>query len=297
MRVEYLAELADLAETLSYAATAERHLLSESSLSRHIKALEDELGVTLFERTSRRVRLTRAGEQLLPYAQQISQLWNDYQLALRASKAADRSSVSIASNYYINDLISAFCAHHPDVAVRQLANDDSSTQVLSLLARGECQFAVVIDPPAIDAGIESIIMTVDSFVAVLPENHRLASRPNLAPVELAGDHFISFKVNTEGDRRIREICRNAGFEPNIIFSADVGSSIAQFVRDGLGVTLLQRKTLGKMNHHGVARVPLEPPVQISVRLCWKGGKPLAGPARAFLDYVRAQLPGYREDLG
>ncbi|MGC3992866.1 MAG: LysR family transcriptional regulator [Propionicimonas sp.] len=295
MRVEYLAELADLAETLSYAETAERNLLSESSLSRHIKALEDELGVTLFERTSRRVRLTRQGEQLLPYARQIRQLWSEYQHALRDSKSADRASVTIASNYYIGDLVSAFCAHHPDVAVRQLAQDNTSAQLLSLVGRGECQFAVAIDPPPTDE-VDSIIITVDSYVAVLPESHPLAGAESISPAQLAGDHFISFKVDTEGDRKIRDICRGAGFQPNIIFSADVGSAIAQFVKDGLGVTFLQSNTIAKMDPRGVVCVALEPPTQISVRLCWKARTPLPAPALAFLTYVRAQLPTYRSRL-
>ena len=65
MRIEHLAEFVDLARTLSYTQTAQNMLVSESALSRHIRGLEDELGVVLFERISRRVRLSSHGQLLL----------------------------------------------------------------------------------------------------------------------------------------------------------------------------------------------------------------------------------------
>lgn len=289
MRIEHLAEFADLAETLSFTETAQRVLLSESALSRHIKGLEDELGLELFERTSRRVRLSAEGQRLLPFAKAMNETWQTYVGELRAARSQARSSVSIGANYYVGDLIAQFCAEHPDISVRQPSQGDSTAQLLEMLVAGECQLVVVIDPPELDEHIGTLDLGIDSYVAVLPAQHPRAGQEVIDPAGLAGDHIISFRFDSDGDRRIKAICKAAGFEPNIIFSAEVGSSIAQFVRDGLGVTFLQKKTIAKMMTEGVAYVDLEPPVEIRAVLCWDRRVPPAPAVTAFLGFVRSQL--------
>ncbi|MDR1824675.1 MAG: LysR family transcriptional regulator [Bifidobacteriaceae bacterium] len=289
MKIEYLVEFADLADSLSYTETARRLWLTESSLSRHIKSIEEELGVALFERTSRRVRLSPYGQALVPHARQIAGLWEAYLKDLRAAKARDTSTVLIASNYYINDLVAYFCAKNPGMSVRQVQRDDSTAALLAMLDRGECQIVAVIADEVPAEQVESLVLATDTYVAVLPAGHPLAGATAIRPEDLAGEHFISFKLDTEGDRQIKAICRRASFEPNVIMTADVGSAAARFVRDGLGVTFLQSKTIAKMDVSGVACLPLAPPVGITVRLGWKLDTPLPPAAQAFLAYVRAQL--------
>ena len=284
MRIEHLGEFLDLAETLSYVETARRMLVSESTLSRHIKALEEDLGVVLFERTSRRVRLSSQGELLLPYARAMHGSWTAYMQELRSSKLA----LTIASNYFIGDIIAQFLTAHPDMPVRQVAQGEPNRQLLDMVGRGECQFAVIIGPPPLEDNLDSIVLAHDSYVAALPENHPLAGQAAIDPARLADDHFISFRHGTQGDLNVRSICYAAGFEPNIITSAEVGSSAAQFVRDGLGVTFLLKNTIAKMLTRGVAFVELSPPVAVTAVLCWDKGTPAPAAARAFLDFVREQ---------
>jgi DNA-binding transcriptional LysR family regulator len=285
VKIEYLVEFADLAQTLSYVETTERLFLSESALSRHIKTLEEELGVPLFERTSRRVRLTTHGEALLPFAARVTAPWDEYLRILQAGKSKERSTIIVGTNYYASDLVAKFCAKHTGVSVEQVS--DSGPKLLSQLLRGEYQFAVLIDPPP-DDRIRSMVIAEDSYVAVLPARHALARKKIIDTAKLAGEHFISFRVGTESDLTLRKICRDAGFEPNVIFSADVGSSITQFVRDGLGVSILQRKTIAKHDTSGVAYVDLNPSVQISIRLCWRADADLSKAAQDFRVFAKSE---------
>jgi len=134
MRIEHLAEFVDLARTLSYTQTAQNMLVSESALSRHIRGLEDELGVVLFERISRRVRLSSHGQLLLEYAEPMRQSWSAYRTELSRVKSRGRAAVTIATNYYVADVIAEFLAAHPDVAVRQVSQGEPNEVVLDMLA-------------------------------------------------------------------------------------------------------------------------------------------------------------------
>ncbi|WP_144018442.1 LysR family transcriptional regulator [Demequina sp. NBRC 110051] len=285
MRIEYLEEFVDLAATLSFTETAERLAVSEPSLSRHIKSLEEEIGETLFERTSRRVKLSAEGDRLLPYARAVVEQWDDYRAGLRLTRAAQRSAVGIVTNYYIADLVAQFCASHPDIRVRPATERAVSSHVASILERGEAHFVVATDPVGLPDHVSRLVLAHDAYVVGLPRGHRLAGKKAISASDLADEPFISFPPGSDGDQRLKEVCRAAGFEPRVIFSADVGSSIAQFVRDGIGVTLVRRETIAKMHTEGVAYVELDPPERIEVLLCWDGRRPLAAAARTFLDSV------------
>lgn len=286
MRIEYLTEFADLARTLSYTETAQNAAVSESALSRHIRAVEDELGVVLFERTSRRVRLTAEGARLLHVADSVDTVWSGYLAQLRAARSRSADTIDVAANYFVSDQIAAFLAHRPSSAIRQLSQGEPSAALVQHLERGECDFVVVTSPVELGAHVESFPIASDSFVAVLPTAHRLASASTLRPADIATDPFISFHPGSIGDDWIRRICTGAGFVPNVIFSSEVGSSIAQLVADGLGVTFLQKRTIGKMHPQHVVLVDLDPPVQVEALLCWDSRRPLSQPARDFREFLR-----------
>lgn len=284
MRIEYLTEFTDLARTLSYTETARNASVSESALSRHIRSVEDELGVTLFQRTSRRVRLTDEGSRLLHAAGSIEAVWSGYLAQLRTARTRSTDAIDVAANYFVSDQIASFLAHRPTSAIRQLSQGESSEVLLHRLERGECDFVVATSPVELGPHVESLAIASDSFVAVLPRRHRLAATRSIAPAELAGDPFISFHPGSVGDEWIRRICGDADFEPNVIFSSEVGSSIAELVADGLGVTFLQKRTIGKMRTHDVVFVDLEPAVRVHAVLCWDRRRPMSSAARAFREF-------------
>jgi len=132
------------------------------------------------------------------------------------------------------------------------------------------------------------VIARDSFVAALPKTHRLARRTVIDPRRLADEPFISFRPGSVGDQWVRTIGRSAGFEPNLILTSEVGSSIAQLIGDGLGVTFLQKNTIGKMLTHDVTFVELDPPVELTAALCWDGRKPQSSAAREFREFVLAR---------
>ena len=97
MEINYLKEFVVLAQTGNFMEAAELLYVSQSTLSKHIKSIEVELGVSLFDRTTRKVTISKFGQLLLPYAQQISELQEMYISALRTSLETEQETLTLGA--------------------------------------------------------------------------------------------------------------------------------------------------------------------------------------------------------
>jgi DNA-binding transcriptional LysR family regulator len=293
MDTEYFLEFQVLAELESYGQAAEQLLMSESALSRHIKSLETALGIRLFDRTSRKVRLNEYGKIFLPYARKFVTMQHQYFHELERAKRG-KDIVFICSYYYIDDLLLKFHAIDSETVITSLNRDYiKQHNWQNILRQSECELVFAINP--IDKDDDFIILPfeTDQFVAILPTSHILASRKVLSLSELSGENFVSFKENTNSDWSLKELCRKSGFEPTVVFNTDTGSAIASLVRDGLGVSILLRKTLSKMNINGIIMVELNPNVSINVCVCYLKTATLSKGAKKLLHFVTEEWPKIR----
>lgn len=118
MEINYLKESVVLAETGNFMEAANILYSSQSTLSKHIKSIELELGVPLFDRTTRKVRISKFGQLLLPYARQITELHDKYTSILRNSFETDHEILTLGSiyglaQYKITDVLVNFKKSHP----------------------------------------------------------------------------------------------------------------------------------------------------------------------------------------
>lgn len=135
MEIKYLSEFVTLAKTKNYMEAADILYISQSSLSKHIQSIERELGVTLFDRSTRRVKLSADGNLLLNYAEQITLLMNDYNRAATAISNKKRNSVSIASTsqmvyYGITDALAHYKGQNLDCTLNVIVESHSNLKKL-----------------------------------------------------------------------------------------------------------------------------------------------------------------------
>ena len=174
-----------LADTCSYAEAAARLFMGQSSLSKHIKALEEELGLGLFERTSRRVRLSREGELLLPSARALVEAEFALEAQARRCRELSRGKLDLAAlpsmpSYGITELISGFMAKRPDCLVN--VTECRTSEAERALREGSCELAFIRraeGEPEQPELAETEFVERDELVALLPERHRLAAQPEL----------------------------------------------------------------------------------------------------------------------
>jgi DNA-binding transcriptional LysR family regulator len=194
MELRQLKYFLAVAEELNFARAAERLHMTQPPLTVAIRKLEEELGVKLFERTTRRVQLTEAGERFRERAEKIV-----LDVAAAKQDAADASDgrvgrlrvgfVSSASYSLLPHGVRQFRADHPRVEL-ELVPAASGEQVEALL-EGRLDVGILRDPERVP-GLELTPLVQESLVAVLPADHPLAASREIAPAELARFPLVLF---------------------------------------------------------------------------------------------------------
>jgi DNA-binding transcriptional LysR family regulator len=205
--------------------------LAQPALSKQISALEAELGVRLFDRTRRRVSLSREGRALVPVARRALAAFEDVETAATRLRAGTAGELIVgftpsAPARRLPDLVQGFRRRHPEVSC--VAVQAGSDALVDAVRQGQVDVALVRAEAAADRpGLRSARLDDESMVLVLPADHALAPRTRLALGQLADEPFVM--VERQASRaiydRVVAACRDAGFSPRIV----------QHVRDVHGV--------------------------------------------------------------
>ncbi|MBB4932667.1 DNA-binding transcriptional LysR family regulator [Lipingzhangella halophila] len=242
MELRHIAGFVAVAEELHFGRAAARLNMAQPPLSQQVRGLEKELGVRLFERNTRSVRLTPAGANFLPHARQVL---SDAELARRAAVAGSsgevgRVSIGFAgasSHEAIPTLTKAVRAAYPGIELR-LEGQTYAGVALARVADRELDIGFV-RLPVRRSGVRTRVIQHERLVAALPSDHRLAGEPALDVADLAEEPFVAFP-GTEGSS-VREnmvrIALDAGYMPRIVQEAPDSYTILDLVAAGVGVTI------------------------------------------------------------
>jgi DNA-binding transcriptional LysR family regulator len=290
MELRHLRQFVVLAEELHFGRAAQRLSISQPPLTVAVQQLESSVGARLFTRNSRGVRLTAAGQALLPRARALLE-----QAAAAAQDARDaaeglagRLQIGFAGTVLYSGLpqvLAAVQASHPRLrlVLRELS---SSEQLLELMHdRLDAGFVHVTRVPP---GFSQILVARQPFVACLPAAHPLAAQTAVAPAALAGEAFavIARAVSPDYHERILALCTGAGFEPEIRYELRHWLSVVSLVSQGLGVALVPA-ALRRSGLPGAVFVPLAvEAASYDTHCLWRpaGDQAALG---AFLDAVRS----------
>jgi DNA-binding transcriptional LysR family regulator len=279
-----------VADELHFARAAARLHIAQPPLSKQIKDLEDELGVRLFERTNRRVRLTDAGAAFVAEARRT------LASAERAADAARRAArgetgrlalgyVSSASYQLLPAIVRAFRKRAPDVTL--VLEEMSSGEQTRALAVGTLDLGFVRRPPPLEPGLVGTVVRREPIVLALPRDHALAGLKMIRLKDLAREPFVVFPARPRpswADVAI-DLCRRAGFEPHIAQEAVEMASALSLVAAGIGVTLVPA-SVRTVRRPGVVFRPITPAPTTELVVVRRAGAPSELVAR-FLEILTA----------
>jgi DNA-binding transcriptional LysR family regulator len=274
-----------VAEELHFGRAAERLHIAQPSLSHQIRRLEQQLGVTLLDRTSRRVELTDAGRALLSEGRRLL-AHSDRTTRLVRSVSAERVTVGFygsAANALLGDLLRSFGEEHPsaEVSVRELLLD----QIDELLA-GRVDVAFTRLLPG-QADIELEVIAHESRVVALPVSHSLAMRATLQFSDLREEGFITNPVvdaSAPPKRWLAEQARH-GLPGRVAAQAASVQEILTLVGAGKGVCLVPASVAQHYPRADVIYVEVSDADPAVVSLAWVRGsvRPIVG---AFIEVAR-----------
>jgi DNA-binding transcriptional LysR family regulator len=277
MELRHLRYAVAVADELHFARAAARLHIAQPPLSKQIKDLEDELGVRLFERTNRRVRLTDAGAAFVAEARRT------LASAERAADAARRAArgetgrlalgyVSSASYELLPAIVRAFRRRAPDVTL--VLEEMSSGEQTRALSAGTLDLGFVRRPPPLEPGLIGTTLRREPIVLALPRDHALAALRMIRLRDLAREPFIVFPARPRpswADVAI-DLCRRAGFEPGIALEAVEMASALSLVAAGIGVTLVPA-SVRAVRRPGVVFRPIVPAPSTELVIVRRAGAP------------------------
>ncbi|WP_413336512.1 LysR family transcriptional regulator [Brevibacterium sp. GP-SGM9] len=293
MELRHLSAFVAVAEELHFGRAAEKLHIAQPALSQMIRALEKDLGVPLFERTTRRVRLTPSGEALLDPARTIGDQVAGARRIARAAQEGTVGRVRVGfggtSGYSILSLLSREVAdRHPGIGL-ELHPQTYSGEAALAVRDGEMDLAVI-SPPA-PAGVNVHVIRQETVMAAVPSTHRLAERERVSMTELADEPFISYAPSHGSQVRevMMRLADEAGFLPRIAQEAPDPYSLLALVGAQVGIALVVESS-DHIRIDGVSYVPLaEGTEAFTLALGWRHNNPSEALARV-LDIIREILP-------
>lgn len=245
MDLRHLRYFVAVAEELSFSRAAQRLHMAQPPLSVQIRALEEELGASLFERTNRRIYLTQAGRAFLVTARDVLDRANTAKT--QARKAAEGIIGELVLGYTASSMfnvvlprtIRLFQKQHPDVILSY--REMGSSAQIDALERRQIDLGLLRRPEIpIPAEIRIEPWYVSPLVVALPSEHRLACQSVLSIADLKDERFIAYPRDAGIGLywRVIELCRASGFSPHIEREVRESASIVSLVAAGAGVSIV-----------------------------------------------------------
>ena len=239
-----------VAESASFSQAGARCGLTQSAASRHVQRLEAAFGAALFERTTRSVRLTAAGQFLLPHARRLlgdadhtlRRLQEEFAGTARALRVGFSRSIGIS---HLPGLLHAFEARHADVRLE--LQQATGAELLSRLEQRALDLVICSEPARLPAGLERLHAFRDEFVFIAPARlgaPAAKSRPARDLIKAwSGERWLLPAASSGAGGEVREWLRRQGLRRHSGMEIDSFDVIASLVVLGLGVSLAPRRTM------------------------------------------------------
>lgn len=298
MELRQLQYTLQIAEEKNFSRAADKLHIAQPSLSQQLSKLERELGVKLFQRNTSTVELTYAGVSFIEHAQkimdavaQLRQEMDDIS-QLRAGRVVV-GSMPITGSHLLPYVLPAFKEGYPDIQISLL--EDTSLNLEKLTAGGGTDLSLL-SLPLQEPTLAYVPIGEEIIDLAVPPNHPLAAVPEVMQKgveleQLKGESFIVLKKG-QGFRKLSvDLCRSAGFEPNIVFESNNLETVQSLVAAGMGITLVPRFIArAKRSELIPAYLPLSEPVPSrTLVIAYRKGRYLSKAAEAFIDTFKATM--------
>ena len=286
MELRQLRYLVALADEQHFTRAAAREHIAQPALSQQIRRLEQEVGLSLVERTTRRVTVTEAGKALVARARRILAEVDAATAEMQAFTGVRTGHVTVGTMHTMGPVdvslaLAVFHQRHPGVELT--VREQSSEELAEMLRDDVVDLAFLSVTERMEShGLGLHQLVSEELVVVLPIDHALAGHDEVRMADLAGEQFISYREGA----RLRELLvfagRTAGFEPEVQLESNESERIRRLVARHMGVAILPRSDAERPDAEVTSATLIEPSLTRDITLACREGRRLAPAAAEFL---------------
>jgi DNA-binding transcriptional LysR family regulator len=288
--VRNLTYVLEVAKQQNFTKAAEILHLTQPTLSKLVKSMEDELGVTLFDRSGKYIKLTDAGTAAIQQIHLIIQAVNDLYTTLDDVSQLKTGLIKIGlppviSTVFFPRVIAPFKKKYPNIEFAMV--EEGAKKVEQLVLDGSIDMGVVISPDE-DSSLWKMPFIQQQVSLLLHKSHALSGRASVSLPELSKEPFILFAKGFAVRHHVIEACHSVGFHPEIAYESSQWDLLVEMVAAGLGVSFLPEAICSKVVNPEVCIVPLtNPSIPWNLFVIWNKERYVSYAMRELLAFIRS----------
>lgn len=289
MDIRQLSYFAEVAKHKSFTKASQTLYLSQSTISKMIKNLEEELQVVLIDRSGKQIELTDEGEIVFEYAQDILNRLDDLSASLYDIMHLKKGKVKIGLPPVIGTLtfpsiITEFRRQFPEIHLQLV--EVGAKKVEQYVEDRTIDFGVVM-LPVNETKFDVVPFVQEELRLLIHASHPLANKPAVSIAELSEEEFLLLTDEFTLHHRVLDECMQAGFEPKISYQSSQWDFIAEMVSKSLGVTLFPRSICERFHSEDVKAVPLSQSTPWKLGVILAKNRYISYAARKFIQLIQS----------
>lgn len=290
MDLRNLRYVLEVAKQQNVTKAAEILHMTQPTLSKIIKNLEDELGVTLFDRSGKYVKLTDSGIAAMQQFQTILQAVDDLYIKLEDVANLKTGTIKIGlppvvSSVFFPRIVADFQKLYPKIEFQIV--EEGAKKVEHLVMEGQLDLGVVVAP--VDEDCFEVMPFIEQCLAlVVHKSHRMSDRESVSVRELRDESYIVFPRGFAVRNHIMKACHREGFEPRIVYESSQWDLQAEMAAENLGITIMPEAICRKIANKDVRTITLRDPViPWHLIIIWRKEKYLSFAMKQFMKIAQA----------
>lgn len=287
MEIRQLKYFNEVVKQKSITKASEVLHISQPALSKGIKSLEDEIGITLIHRSNKTHELTDAGHIVFDYAQRIIAQVDEMSTTLHDMTDLKRGSINIGippiiGSLYFPKVIAEFHKAYPNIQIN--IKEYGAAKVVKSVEEGEFEIGVAV-LPIMDTAFNVYPLVKEELKLIINEKHPLSDRNKVYMHELKEEEFIFYSEEFALHEMMRKKFIDEGFEPNIIFKSSQWDFMIEIVAANLGISILPESICNRSSNNLVRIIDLLPVTTWELAIITKKDRYLSVAGRTFIDFI------------
>lgn len=291
MDIKHLLYFIEVANVNSFSRAADNLFITQPTISKMIKNLEDELGVALFDRSKKQLALTDAGRIILEQAKLIDLAFHNLEAELDNLLGLKKGHIRIGlppifDAYLFLKIVSSFHEKYPGITFQLV--EEGSKKIEDSVENNLLDVGVIVLPTKNEL-FEYFAFMEEDLKLIVHSSHPLAEREEVNLAELRDEAFILYNKDFVLNDRIIHSCKSAGFTPTIIAESSQRSFIEDMVAWKLGIAIIPESICKNLNKHVKSVRVVNPTISWQLGIIWSKNQYLSYAAKEWLNFTKERL--------